>query len=75
METSNLIVNVEVMEKDVGALLWDKDKGVASFQYEDRFLRRGLDIAPIIMPLRDATGEQVYQFLNNRNACFNGLTD
>ena len=73
METSNLIVNVKLWGKDVGALLWDKDKGVASFQYEDRFLRRGLDIAPIIMPLRDATGEQVYQFLNNRNACFNGL--
>lgn len=68
-----LIVDVKLWGKDVGALFWDDTNNVAAFQYEAKFLRSGLNIAPIIMPLSSSNEEQVYQFLNNRNNCFNGL--
>ena len=68
-----LIVDVKLWGKDVGSLFWDDTSNAAAFQYEAKFLRSGLNIAPIIMPLSAGNGEQVYQFLNNRNNCFNGL--
>lgn len=46
---NELIVDVKLWGKDVGALLWDNNNNIASFQYEDKFLRSGLDISPIIM--------------------------
>lgn len=70
---NELIVDVKLWGKDVGALLWDNNNNIASFQYEDKFLRSGLNISPIIMPLIPGTEDQVYQFPGNRNACFNGL--
>lgn len=68
----NLIVDVSLWGNNVGALLWDNENGVASFQFDDRFLRSGLEVSPIAMPLRNSTG-MVYQFLQNRNSCFKGL--
>lgn len=68
-----LVVNVKLWGKDVGALFWDKDKNVALFQYEDTFLRSGLDVSPVMMPLSGGRKEQVYQFLQNRTECFKGL--
>ncbi len=68
-----LIVNVKLWENNVGALVWEENKSVANFQYDESFLHSNLDIAPIVMPLQKSSKEQVYQFLGNRNACFNGL--
>ena len=68
----NLIVDVNIWGHYVGALIWDHNKEAASFQYDDKFLSSGLDISPIIMPLRNSRGV-VYQFLQNRNNCFKGL--
>lgn len=70
---NDLIVSVKLWGKPVGALIWDEDKSVAAFQYEDKFLRGKLDVAPIIMPISSSHDDTVYEFLNNRNACFSGL--
>lgn len=70
---ADLIVNVKLWEKNVGALMWDKNKNVASFQYDDKFIRSNLNISPIVMPLNKSSKDQVYQFLGNRNDCFKGL--
>lgn len=69
---NDLIVDVNIWGSNVGALLWDADHEAASFQYEDKFLRSGLDLSPLIMPLQNSQGV-VYQFLQNRNNCFKGL--
>ena len=68
----DLIVDVSFRNSYVGSLIWDKVNEVASFQYDDRFLNSGLDLSPIVMPLRNSAG-MVYQFLQNRNNCFKGL--
>lgn len=67
-----LIVDVTIWDQNVGALMWDHANEVASFQYEDTFLRSGLDLSPIVMPLRTSAG-MVYRFLQNRNNSFKGL--
>jgi len=68
----DLIVDVNLWGKNIGALLWDKSREVASFEYNDRFIRSGQDLSPIIMPLDKSKG-MVYQFLENKNNCFKGL--
>ena len=42
------------------------------FDYERKFIRSGLDIAPIIMPIGQYKNAP-YQFLENRTDCFKGL--
>lgn len=43
-----------------GAVLWDESRQMGSFEFDSGFLRSGLDIAPITMPL--AQGKRVYSF-------------
>lgn len=68
----DLIVDINIWGTNVGALVWDAEFEAASFQYDDTFLRSGLDLSPVIMPLRNSGGV-VYRFLQNRNTCFKGL--
>lgn len=68
----NIIVDIKIWDKTVGSLFWDNDRGVANFEYDPKFLNSGLEVSPIIMPLRNSEG-RVYQFLENRNKCFHGL--
>jgi serine/threonine-protein kinase HipA len=68
----DLIVDINIWGNNVGALIWDRNNEAASFQYDDKFLRSGLDVSPVIMPVRNSAG-MVYQFLQNRNNCFKGL--
>lgn len=47
---------INLWNKRVGAVLWDSDRRVASFEYDRNFSIYGWDIAPIKMPL-EQTGE------------------
>ena len=54
---------------EVGAVAWDNDRGYGTFEYEPAFLRRGLEIAPLTLPLRNG----LFSFpALNRNT-FHGL--
>lgn len=69
---NELIVDVKLWGQNVGSLYWDKDANSAVFDYERKFIRSGLDISPIVMPIKRYSGEP-YQFMENRNNCFKGL--
>jgi serine/threonine-protein kinase HipA len=43
-----------------GAILWDESKQLGSFEFDQKFLRSGLDISPIKIPL--GGGNQIYSF-------------
>lgn len=66
-----LIVDIKLWGQSVGSLYWEKETEAAVFEYEKRFIRSGLDIAPLVMPL--ASRQMPYQFLQNRTKCFSGL--
>ena len=69
----SMIVNIKIWDRNVGYVAWDKKMELATFQYDSKFLSSKLDIAPIVMPLKKSSEDRVYQFLQNRNVCFNGL--
>ncbi len=51
---------VRIWGKVVGAVAWDEDLGVASFEYDPRFKTEGIDLAPIQMPIESR--QQVFSF-------------
>ena len=60
---------VHLWEHHVGIVYWDKERQVASFEYEPSFLNTGLKVAPIMMPLSD----DIYSFPNLPQGTFMGL--
>ena len=69
---NDLIVDVKLWGESVGSLYWEKESNSALFDYERKFIRSGLDISPIIMPIAQYRNTP-YQFLENRTDCFKGL--
>ena len=58
----------------VGAVLWDSDRGLAFFEFEPSFLNKGLDLAPLTMPIDEARrGTSVFQFPGLAQETFYGL--
>lgn len=57
-----MVVAAEVWLWDrlAGAILWDEAQQLASFEFDQAFLRSGWDIAPVTMPLRQ--GKRLYTF-------------
>lgn len=66
------IIDVKIWDLHIGSLVWDKSRDAAVFEYSKEFIGSGLEIAPLTMPLRSATGQR-YMFLENKNKCFKGL--
>ncbi|MES2589371.1 MAG: type II toxin-antitoxin system HipA family toxin [Bacteroidota bacterium] len=67
---SNAFVNI--WNKRVGAVSWNKETGLGAFEYDKEFLKSGLGLSPILMPLRQ--GDIIYEFRENRDkSTFKGL--
>jgi serine/threonine-protein kinase HipA len=57
-----------------GAVSWDKDRQLGTFEYEPDFLQHGLDLAPIHMPIERArAGETIFSFPTLPRSTFMGL--
>lgn len=46
------VATVRLWSRDVGAVAWDAERALGTFEYEPAFVRQGLEIAPLTMPLR-----------------------
>ena len=68
-----VVANVFLWSKHVGAVLWNYDKGYATFEYETSFLKSGLDVAPLTMPLSNAGKGSIFQFAQLPKETFQGL--
>jgi serine/threonine-protein kinase HipA len=55
--------------RDIGAVSWLEERGVAVFQYTPEFVASGIEVAPIMMPLADTP----YQFAALSKESFSGL--
>jgi len=64
---------VKIWGEVAGAIAWDAEKGIGSFEYASDFSAKELDLAPVKMPLEQANG-RVFTFpeLKN-NSTFKGL--
>jgi len=63
------VATVRLWGRDVGAVAWNTDRGIGTFEYEPAFVRQGLDIAPLTMPLRAG----VFSFAALNRDTFHGL--
>ena len=52
------IAEVKLWGTTIGAIAFDNNQPVASFQYDSGFMQSGIEIAPVMMPLSN----QVYSF-------------
>lgn len=58
----NESIRIKYQDIDVGAIAFDTEKGIGSFEYERTFINRGLDLAPLKMPIKQAKPGKVFTF-------------
>jgi len=63
------VAEVRMWGRRIGAVSVDGPGGVAEFEYTDAFSRSGIEVAPIVMPLRPG----VYRFPELSQRSFQGL--
>lgn len=64
-----MIARVELWGRMIGAVSLDDGREVAAFQYDPEFVRSGIEVSPLVMPL----SEQVYEFTALPRNTFRGL--
>jgi len=55
---------VKIWDQIVGAVSWDQNKSLASFEYDSKFVGLGYELAPIKMPL--STNNRIFTFPETR---------
>ena len=63
------VAEVRLWGTRVGAVAWNPDTGLGSYEYAPEFLRSGIELAPIMMPL----GPGVWTFPGLSKETFKGL--
>ena len=68
------IANVKIWDYKIGVILWDEMQHLGIFEFDKNFLKLGLDISPIIIPLSELeNGKMVFSFPLLNSETFNGL--
>lgn len=60
---------VRLWGTEIGYLTLEENEAVADFEYDDRFLHSGIEVAPLRMPLAD----RIYRFPELASRTFHGL--
>jgi serine/threonine-protein kinase HipA len=63
------VVSVKYNEHAVGAVSFNNKTGIGSFEFEPHFIKTGIELSPIKMPL----SRKIYSFPEADNATFKGL--
>ena len=63
------VVSVKYKKHDVGAVSFNTETGIGSFEFEPRFIKTNIELSPIKMPL----SKKVYSFPETDYAVFKGL--
>lgn len=63
------VVTVKYREHDIGAVSFNTETGIGSFEFQPRFIRTGIELSPIKMPL----SQKVYSFPEIDYDAFKGL--
>lgn len=69
----NNIVLVKLWGDRVGYLHWDRKLGAAVFEYDPAFVSRGLDIAPLTMPIGSERSLRGLPWIGEREKLYQGL--
>ena len=70
----NTIAKVNIWNTQVGAVAWDDQRDYATFEFDATFLKSGLDLSPLKMPVEEArTGRKIYSFPSLNKETYRGL--
>ena len=64
------VAQVRMFGKTVGFVSWNPQYGIARFEYDDDFVRSGIQPSPILMPTREG---RIYSFGELNQETFKGL--
>ncbi len=68
------VATVLLWNKIVGAVLWDESRQYAIVEFDDSFIKRALDISPVIMPFSELQrGNKIFSFPALAKETFYGL--
>ncbi|SMD04184.1 serine/threonine-protein kinase HipA [Desulfocicer vacuolatum DSM 3385] len=65
--------SIKIGGDTAGYVAWDKSNTCATFEYDPQFLKKGIDLAPLTMGLRDAREGTSWSFPNIDSITFHGL--
>ncbi|OQA54758.1 MAG: putative DNA-binding transcriptional regulator [Candidatus Omnitrophica bacterium ADurb.Bin277] len=63
------VATVKLWDESVGAVAWNGKRGCADFEYDPAFVKKGLQVSPIVMPL----ASRIYSFPGLKEGTFHGL--
>ncbi|MEN9523840.1 MAG: hypothetical protein RL065_2217 [Bacteroidota bacterium] len=66
-----MLAQVKIWNQLVGVVFWDNKKNCAVFEYQNTFLKSGLELSPIMMPM--LSGKSIYTFPTLNFETFKGL--
>jgi serine/threonine-protein kinase HipA len=65
---------VKIWDQPVGAVLWDDSSQSGTFEFEPKFVKNGLDLAPFMMPIAELKrGDTLFEFKQLNKETFYGL--
>jgi len=68
------ILKVRLWNKDVAVVHWNNEKGWATIEFFESFVKEHLDISPLVIPLSDLQRrERIFSFPSHKNKTFQGL--
>ena len=68
------IADVKIWDKKVGVVLWNEQRNLGIFEFDKSFLKLGLDIAPLMMPISEVEkGNRIFSFPMLNPDTFKGL--
>jgi len=69
-----MVAFINIWDKRVGAVSWNRERGLATIEFDEDFVRKGMDLSPIIMPLGELIkGNRIYSFGNLPKITYKGL--
>ncbi len=63
------VAYVHLWGQRLGAVAWNEKRGCADFEYDPAFIKRGLEVSPLMMPL----GKLIYSFPGLKQETYHGL--
>jgi len=67
------VVLVKIWDQPVGYLSWDKKNDIAVFEYEESFIERNIDIAPLTMSIHATRSRKGIPWTGNKEKLYLGL--
>lgn len=69
-----MVAFINVWNRRVGAVSWDEERRLATMEFDENFIKEGIDLSPIIIPLSELIkGNRIYSFGNLPEITYKGL--